>query len=375
MINPYAALIGGSIWLAVTIQRNVAIRQPRQILRQFLLAAVTTAATFAVFLLVGTQMFPGMNWFSTYLDWNAKLDYSDFASREPVWLTDPSLLVPLAMEIMIAIQWWRFKTPATQAALTIALTTLGVTIAFLPAMAGITLEATIYTSMLWIPLSLAFALSFAQQVQAPIWVPPVALVILIAAGFQAFDFNGYIAIVLAAITLTLLISQKRNVLIITTIIIFLVSAQLIQNSRDQIGLYYSSPFAWAYQSNPIKLKLANSLKAQEWLIANTTPEDKILTYVDGDWLSGDRDLYAAAAMQLWGENRISVTPDLRPEDFERFTDIRPTVLAIYGFQEQDLQDYLEGIPSITTNLPMKCIQFDWPNSLALGNLCTTALSD
>jgi hypothetical protein len=375
MINPYAALIGGSIWLAVTIQRNVAIKQPRRIPRQFLLAAVTTAVTFAVFLSVGTQMFPGMNWFSTYLDWNAKLDYSDFASREPVWLTDPSLLVPLAIVIMIAIQWWRFKTPATQAALTIALTTLGVTIAFLPAMAGITLEATIYTSMLWIPLSIAFALSFAQQVQAPIWVTPIALVILISAGFQSFDFNGYIAIVLAAITLTLLISQKRNALIMTTIIIFLASAQLIQNSRDQIGLYYSSPFAWAYQSNPIKMKLANSLKAQEWLIANTTPEDQILTYVDGDWLGGDRDLYAAAAMQFWGENRISVTPELRPEDFERFTDVRPTVLAIYGFQEQDLQDYLEGIPSITTNLPMKCIQFDWPNSLELGNLCTTALTD
>jgi hypothetical protein len=374
MINPYAALMGGSIWLALTIQRNLAAKKPRQIASQFLIAAAATAITFAVFLVVGTQMFPGMNWFSTYIDWNAKLDYSDFASKEPVWLGDPSLLVPLAMLVIIATQWWRLKSPATQAALTIALTTLGVTIAFLPAMAGITLEATIYTSMLWIPLSIAFALSFANHIQPPLWATPIALAILIVAGFQALDFNGYIAVILAVITVALLLTQRRNALIITALIFFLASAQLIQNSRDQIGLYYSSPFGWAYQSNPIKMKLANSLKAQEWLIKNTEPTDQILTYVDGDWLGGDRDLYVAAAMQFWGENRLGVDSTLRPEDLDRIQAYKPTVIALYGPNKSSLEQYTLSLPKELNLSPLTCTAFDWPTSPDGASLCFSTVN-
>jgi hypothetical protein len=148
MINPYAALLAGSIWLAIAIQRNFANRPSTkitQLVTRSILATLSAAITFSTFLLIGAQLFPGMNWFTTYLEWNAKLDYADFASKSPVWLTDPSLLVPLGILVVVAIQWWRFKTPATQVALTISLTTLGFTLAFLPAMAGINIEATIYT--------------------------------------------------------------------------------------------------------------------------------------------------------------------------------------------------------------------------------------
>jgi hypothetical protein len=202
-----------------------------------------------------------------------------------------------------------------------------------------------------------------------LWAIPIALAILIAAGFQSLDFNGYVAVALTVITVALLLTQRRDALIITALIIFLASAQLIQNSRDQIGLYYSSPFGWAYQSNPIKMKLANSLKAQEWLINNTEPTDQILTYVDGDWLEGDRDLYAAAAMQFWGENRVSVTPDLRPEDLNRIEVTEPTVIALYSFDQQRLFTYLEGIPSSRRGTALECIQFDWPTSPTGANLC------
>jgi hypothetical protein len=310
-----------------------------------------------------------MNWFSTYLEWNAKLDYANFASKSPVWLTDPSLLVPLAMLVVIAIQWWRFRTPAAQVALTISLTTLGFTLAFLPAMAGITLEATIYTSMLWIPTSIALAITFADRITTPIWITPIALAILIAAGFQAFDFNGYIAVAIAIITTVLLAATNSNTLIIVALVIFLSGAQLIQNSRDQIGLYYSSPFAWAYQNNPIKLKLANSLKAQQWLINNTKPTDQILTYVDGNWLDGDRDLYVAAAMQFWGENRSGVDATIRPEDLDRISTTKPTVIALYGPDKTALEQYTNSLPKALKLGPLTCSDFDWPTSSNGASLC------
>lgn len=374
MINPYAALLAGSIWLAIKIQHHVAkrrIRQTSQLIQQFVIAALSAAITFSVFLLFGTQLFPGMNWFTTYFEWNAKLDYADFASKNPIWLTDPSLLVPLGMLLVITIQWWRFRTPTTQVALTIALTTLGFTLAFLPAMAGITLEATIYTSMLWIPASVALAIVLADRIEASLWITPVALAVLVIAGFQAFDFNGYIAAALAIVSTIFLAVTTKNKLLVTAFILFLAAAQLIQNSRDQIGLYYPSPFAWAYQDNPIKLKLANSLKAQEWLINNSNSTDRILTYVDGKWLEGDRDLYVAAAMQFWGENRSGVDMVIRPEDLDRITATNPTVIALYGPDKAALERYANSFPSKFILSPFTCTDFDWPTSSKPISLCTT----
>jgi len=372
MINPYAALLAGSIWLGVRVQHHFA-HKPRvkvtQLIIKFVLAALSAVITFSAFLLVGTQLFPGMNWFTTYIEWNAKLDYADFASKSPVWLTDPSLLVPLAMLVVIAIQWRRFKTQATQVALTISLTTFGFTLVFLPAMAGITLEATIYTSMLWIPVSIALAITFADRITSPIWITPIAIAILIAVGFQAIDFNGYIAATIAIISTAFLATAKNNKLLIAALILFLSGAQLIQNSRDQIGLYYSSPFAWAYQNNPIKLKLANSLKAQEWLINNTKPTDQILTYVDGNWLAGDRDLYAAAAMQFWGENRSGVDATIRPEDLDRITATKPTVIALYGSNKPNLEQYASSLPKELNLGPLTCTDFDWPTAPGGVSLC------
>ena len=236
-------------------------------------------------------------------------------------------------------------------------------------MAGITLEATIYTSMLWIPASIALAITFAERIMASIWITPIAIAILIAAGFQAIDFNGYIAVAVAIITTAFLSTTKSNVLLIAALILFLSATQLIHNSRDQIGLYYSSPFAWAYQSNPIKLKLANSLKAQQWLINNTKPTDQILTYVDGNWLDGDRDLYVAAAMQFWGENRSGIDTTIRPEDLKRITATKPTMLALYGTNRINLQEYTRYLPQKINLGPLTCTDFDWPTSREGASLC------
>jgi hypothetical protein len=228
--------------------------------------------------------------------------------------------------------------------------------------------------MLWIPTSIALAITFADRITTPIWITQIALAILIAAGFQAIDFNGYIAATIAIITTAFLATIKNNKLLIVALILFLSGAQLIQNSRDQIGLYYSSPFAWSYQSNPIKLKLANSLKAQQWLINNTEPTDQILTYVDGNWLGGDRNLYAAAAMQFWGENRTGVDTTLRPEDLERIFSTKPTVIALYGPNKTNLEQYASSLPKELNLGPLTCIDFDWPTAPTGAILCLSTTS-
>jgi hypothetical protein len=223
--------------------------------------------------------------------------------------------------------------------------------------------------MLSIPTSIALAITFADRIKAPIWITPIALVILITSGFQAIDFTGYIAVAIAIIPTVFLATARSNSLMIVGLIIFLSATQLIQNSRDQIGLYYSSPFAWAYQDNPIKLKLANSLKAQQWLIENTGPTDQILSYVDGSWLDGDRDLYVAAAMQFWGENRSGVDATIRPEDLDRITATKPTVIALYGSDKTNLEQYASSLPKELNLGSLTCTDFDWPTAPGGVSLC------
>jgi hypothetical protein len=87
-------------------------------------------------------------------------------------------------------------------------------------MAGITLEASIYTSMLLIPASIALAITFAERIEAPIWITPIAIAILIAVGFQAIDFNGYFAVIIVIITTAFLAITKNNKLLISAFILF-----------------------------------------------------------------------------------------------------------------------------------------------------------
>jgi hypothetical protein len=376
MINPYAAILAGTLWLAVSLQRTQANKQTQGIallLKQGAVAAAATITTFIIFLLLGTQLFPGKKWLQTYIDWNSQMDYSVFTSDTAVWLSDPSLLVPLAMLVIVIFQWFRHKDSATQAALTIGLTTMGVTLVFRPAMASITLESTTYTSMLWIPMSIAFLLSFTTEKPVKSWIPPLAIAVVAASGFINTDFNEQFAIAIAIAISVLVLATTTTRVKLLTLVIFLAASQQIQNSRDQIGTYYSSPFVWAYQENPIKLQLANSFKAQDWLINNTTSEDQILTYVDGDWLAGDRDLYVAASLQFWGENRISVTPELRPEDLQRLEELRPNVFALYGSDKNRLQQYADDLPDGDQLSQLECIDFDWPGSLNGATLCLTRL--
>jgi hypothetical protein len=187
--------------------------------------------------------------------------------------------------------------------------------------------------------------------------------------------SGPLAIALLVITIAGLVYAKNPKITTVALLVFLASAQLIQNSRDQIGLYYSSPFSWVYKDNPIKLQLANSLKAQKWLISNTRPEDQILTYVDGHWLAGDRSLYVAASLQFWGENRISVTQDLRPEDLQRLESLKPTVFALYGPDRERLQKYANALPNGNQLSPLDCLDFDWPTIQNGAIICVTRTSN
>jgi len=162
---------------------------------------------------------------------------------------------------------------------------------------------------------------------------------------------------------------------------FLAGAQLLQNSRDDLGLYYLSPYHWAYASNPIETKIRTAVNSQEWLLDNTNSYDQILIWVDGPWTKGDRELYVAAGMQLWGENRITLEPTLTDDyGLNQLDMIQPDVLALYGKSMDSVMTFWESIPKANDPSAPICYDYAWPADTssdfptAQGHTCLTRLS-
>jgi hypothetical protein len=375
MVSPYGAVMAGTLWLALFIHR-VATSQARQhlIFQTFIGLIPALIIVFLVHLQIGKVLFPKMDWLGTYLEWNAKLDYSVFASANPVWLQDISLLVPLIALIVTAWAWFKNRTsrPA-QLALILALTTTGFFFVYAPFMGGISLEAPMYQAMLWPPMLLALSMAAASYLPNrklcgnELGLGGVAIVMVYIAGTTTPGFSmlvglaiSVVVIVIAAIFIT-----TPALGTIGAIAIVAITGQMLQNSRGDLGLYYLSPYAWAFNANPNAQKIGSMLEVQDWLIENTTRDDQILLWVDGPWTQGDRELYAVAGMQLWGENRLTLEPTLTDEyGLNQLQTYQPTVIAMYGKNKDAVLAMWASLPPQRNASVPECIDINWPENPA-----------
>ena len=74
-------------------------------------------------------------------------------------------------------------------------------------------------------------------------------------------------------------------------------------------------------------------------------------------------------MQFWGENRSGVDETIRPEDLDRITATKPTVIALYGANKSDLEHYAKSLPKVLNLGPLSCTNFDWPTAPKGVTLC------
>ncbi|MFZ4497269.1 MAG: hypothetical protein ACOYN7_07455 [Candidatus Nanopelagicales bacterium] len=382
MVNPPGVLLAGTIWLVLRIQARPKLR--RFIVNDIAISGASAIATFVIFLGIGRLLFPKLNWFSTYLEANSRLNYSDFASKNAVWLGDISLIVPVAVLVIVLVAWVTHRDEiAAQRALVISTVSIAFMLVFSPMMGGIVLEAPMYQAMLWPPamVALGLVLTFALPDQG--WnrwqgaVGIIAIALVFIAGHLTPNLNLAAGWLLAAVCIAVFLfaSYKRTIGALLGLALVLSGAQLLQNSRGPIGLYYLSPYNYAFNANPISEKLHTAVTTQEWLLANTTREDTILDWVQGDWVGGDRELYVVAAMQLWGENRVTLEPTLSDVDIERLESIRPTALALYGQTMEGVMAFWSSIPAANQPTAPKCYDFTWPNAqIPQGLACLTKLS-
>ncbi len=388
MVNPPGVLLAGVVWLTIRIQRRT-IK-----LADFALTSLGTLVTFLVFLGIGRLMFPELNWFSAYLDAQG-INLSDFASKEPIWIRDISMLVPIAI-LMVTLAVWFMRRSAmpAQLGLAISASSLAFMLVFSPLMGGIALEAPLYQSMLWPPALIALALSItavttaADADQTARWSAPVLVLsgAVVAAIFAVGHWPGSIglhkgqalALVMVAATIALIaLGPRRFTLPIAVLAIgmLMIGSQMLQNSRESLGLYYLSPYNWAFNDNPIADKVHTAVNAQEWVLANSSRDDTILTWVHGDWVNGDRELYVAAGMQLWGPNRIGLFAELENDDVARLNDIQPSVIAMYGPTMDGISTFMQGLPDSSQPSALTCAAFPWPTTaISNFNVCLTRLT-
>jgi hypothetical protein len=357
-VNPAGSLLVATLFIATAVFFH-------QSARTYFFAAIAAGITFVFFIGVGTLIFPGLSWWETF---NATRDMnlSDFASRSPVWLTDISLLVPLAVLLVAITTWWFNRENNTHRfALVISSVSVSFLVVFSPLMGGIALEASMYQSMLWPPAMIAAALLFSALPKTRWWIYALSIVVIIGAGAlqPTLTFAVGVAIALGMILTGAVATQRTAILGIVAITVFFTSAQLLQNSRTDLGLYFLSPYSWAFAPNPVAEKISTAIDVQEWLLANTSNSDQILTWVDGSWTEGDRELYAVAAMQLWGENRLTLEPVV--DDYARaaLEQVDPSVIALYGRSQGAITTMWESIPGAS---PLTCTDFTWPVAANTG---------
>jgi len=389
MVNPPGVLLAGVIWLVIKIQRQSQLSNNIKKLGTTIgIAAIATAVTFLVFLGIGKVIFPELNWVGAYLDAQG-INLSNFASKDPVWLKDISLLVPASILIFVAAVWFKNKySNAAQLGFAISASSIAFILVFSPLLGGIALEAPMYQAMLWPPALIALALAIVATTKQEPWnltsiiTAAVVIVIIATAGHSTAIIGLHkgwlVAAALTVIAIIISIATKPKFATIAGLVaicLLVAGGQLLQNSRGPLGLYYLSPYNWAYNDNPISEKLHTAVNTQEWLLANTKNTDTILTWVQGDWVGGDRELYVVAGMQLWGENRIGLFPELNDDDLARLNDIKPSVIAMYGQTKEGIATFMQSLPPTLQTSTPTCYDFTWPTAtIPVGHACLTRLT-
>ena len=371
MVSPYGAVMAGTLWLALTIHRIATTAQRKRFIIQTSVGLVPAFAfVFLAHLQLGRALFPKMDWLGTYLEWNAKLDYSAYASDDPVWLQDISLLVPLAA-LLVSIWAWtknRRSIPA-QWALVLALTTAAFFFVYAPFMGGFSLESPMYQALLWPPMTIALNLAAASYLPHrklcgnELSLGAVSIVIIYIAGTTAPGFSMPIGLAITAGTVVIaaVLITKPALGTMGAVALLAITGQMLQNSRTDLGLYYLSPYSWVFNTNPNAEKIASMVEVQDWILENTTRDDRILLWVDGPWTEGDRELFAVAGMQLWGENRLTLEPTLTDEfGMNQLSSLQPTAIALYGQDKEGIIDMWASLPADRRASVPECMDFTWP---------------
>ncbi len=363
MTNPYGFLLGLSMWFGLRTLVLVSAKDGRwrALARDTVLAAVGFGVVFSAFLLAGRVIFPGRSWLGTYLDWNARLDYSVFVGDPDVWQRDVALLVPAAAVVvaLIALALGGSRRAAI-VAVAVAVLNWVFTFGYLWLVPGPWLEAPTYVALLWPGALAAVALSFASIVGRRSLGPAgwitglLALPFVLWAGRWELDLTGVQGLAIALVMLVLvaaaalLVRRSESpsgrvtaVSVVLALAAMTVGAQVLQNGRGLLGIYGQFPFRAAYVDFQAEHLMRAKAAAEEFVLAQTAPDDVV-----GVWTDADRLTSGIAAMQLWSNyNAVGYSATLTPEETERLEQVKPSALAMYAPSRDQIYAFWQSLPA------------------------------
>jgi len=358
MLNPYACFLALSMWVGIRLVGVFVTHTDRW--RALLFDTVAAIAGFAVsllmFIALGLILFPGLNWVSTYLYWNGRLDYTDFISDPTIWASDIALLVPVSALVIAAIS--AITTRGNRWAVTavvIASTNIAFTAIYYALVPGPWLEAPHYIAKLWpgslaaIGLAAAVLLQRRNLPSAALLVPLAALPLILWSGRWAEVIERPMGILIAlliclgffvAASITRRSGNLTSALaVLVALAITAIGMQLLQNGRGLMGIYGQYPFRAAYVDFSGEQIMREKIKAEQWIIDNTSAADTV-----GIWTDPDHQMAAVAAMQLWGYNNVSTEAELTRDEVDSLELSTPTAIAMYAPTREQVDVFWSSIP-------------------------------
>jgi len=376
MINPYAFILGGAIWGGVRITSLVLLRDDRirRLTTDGVAGLAGAALSVAAFLAAGRSIFPGLNWWTTYLEWNSRLDYTVFIIDANTWQRDSALLIVVASVVISLVTVIVY--PARRwawAAITIGATNVTVTAILMISFTGPWLEAPTYIAKLWPASLISLALAFftiapgtRESRSSYRIVIVLGAMVTIPALLWSGRFDGtlsragawLLASLMTVLVIGMLFLARRAwnrwvaVALSAAMLVTFVSAQILQNGRGLLGGYGQYPFRSAFVDFNYREQMESKINVQRWLIARTSPDDTIALWTDPQFLTAD-----VAAMQLWGGyNIFTRDAELNRETTMRLEEIRPSVVALYAPDKTHIDTLYETLPPWALPSESECTQ-------------------
>lgn len=374
MLNPYAFILGTGLWIAIRLV--VLIRLSGNRLRFLAIdaaAAITgTAVSFTAFLLAGRVIFPGRSWWGTYLEWNERLDYTDFVGDPTTWQRDTALIVvvvALIASITATIAQPRHRW--AWAALALSVANIVITVTLMLVLTGPWLESPTYVAKLWPAALASLVLTFVSMSPGthegkPLYRPfaVAGLVITAPAMLWTGRFDRVLALnwawLLALFIVTLvgvtawLVRRHWNRIVSLTLIAVVgatfIAAQLWQNGRGLLGIYGQYPFRSAFVDFSYDDQMAAKVALQRWLLERTESQDRIAIWTDPARLTAD-----IAGMQLWGDVNLATTKATLDRDTTtRLEALRPSVIAMYAPDKVQIDSFFASLPPWALPSELEC---------------------
>ena len=359
MLNPYALLLGLSMWIPLRVIGLLTDHEGRwmRLLRDVGVAIIGFVFVFITFLIAGLAIFKGRGWFDTYLTWNSQLDYASFIGDGTTWQRDIALLVPvlallIAVVALLSTRWSR----GAAAAAVIATGSIAFTAIYIVLVPGPWLESPTYVAKLWPGALAAIALAFAAMagrrgIGLPGLLVGLAFIpLIIWTGHWDRDVPIGVGVLLALIVLALVAlaawtargdrAIAAGVLIAVALGSLGVGAQVLQNGRGLVGTYGQFPFRAAFEDFNIETLMRSKVEAEEFVLANTKPGDRVMIWTDPDRLTA-----GIAGMQLWGwYNNVPEEAALSPEGVSALSEDRPDSIVMYAPQQEQIDAFFASLP-------------------------------